>query len=76
MRMEAGAMTIQITNPEVEALINQRLRSGGFKDAQDVVWQALHGVSKVLDARQKAKELRLEFEVLSKIWQRDTSIFL
>ena len=34
-------MTIQITKPEVEALINQRLRSGGFKDAEDVVWQAL-----------------------------------
>jgi hypothetical protein len=34
-------MAIQITNPEVEALINQRLQSGGFKDAEDVVWQAL-----------------------------------
>ena len=34
-------MTIQITKPEVEALINQRLRSGGFRDAEDVVWQAL-----------------------------------
>ena len=34
-------MTIQITKPEVEALINQRLQSGGFKDAEDVVWQAL-----------------------------------
>ena len=34
-------MTIQITKPEVEALINQRLQNGGFKDAEDVVWQAL-----------------------------------
>lgn len=34
-------MTIQITKPEVEALINQRLRTGGFKDAEDVVFQAL-----------------------------------
>jgi hypothetical protein len=41
MMKEADAMTIQITKPEVEALINQRLRSGGFKDAEDVVWQAL-----------------------------------
>jgi hypothetical protein len=41
MMKEANAMTIQITKPEVEALINQRLRSGGFKDAEDVVWQAL-----------------------------------
>jgi hypothetical protein len=34
-------MTIQITRPEVEALINQRLQAGGFKDAEDVVFQAL-----------------------------------
>ena len=34
-------MTIQITRPEVEALINQRLRSGVFKDAEDVILQAL-----------------------------------
>src|SRR5207244_12490816 len=34
-------MTIQITKPEVEALINQRLQSGGFKDAEDVILQAL-----------------------------------
>lgn len=34
-------MTIQITKPEVEALINQRLRTGAFKDAEDVILQAL-----------------------------------
>jgi hypothetical protein len=34
-------MTIQITKPEVEALINQRLQTGGFKDAEDVVLRAL-----------------------------------
>lgn len=34
-------MTIQIAKPEVEALINQRLKTGGFKDAEDVVFQAL-----------------------------------
>jgi hypothetical protein len=34
-------MTIQITKPEVEALINQRLKSGVFKDAEDVILQAL-----------------------------------
>jgi hypothetical protein len=31
-------MTIQITKPEIEAIINQR---GGFVDAEDVVFQAL-----------------------------------
>jgi hypothetical protein len=34
-------MTIQITKPEVEALINQRLQSGVFKDAEDVILRAL-----------------------------------
>lgn len=34
-------MTIQITRPEVEALINVRLQSGMFKDAEDVIMQAL-----------------------------------
>ena len=34
-------MTIQITKPEVEALINRRLQSGTFKDAEDVILQAL-----------------------------------
>jgi Arc/MetJ-type ribon-helix-helix transcriptional regulator len=36
-------MTIQITKPEIESLINQRLKSGAFKDAEDVILQALKG---------------------------------
>jgi Arc/MetJ-type ribon-helix-helix transcriptional regulator len=38
---EVAPMTIQITKPELEALINQRLQSGGFKDAEDVIMRAL-----------------------------------
>jgi hypothetical protein len=34
-------MTIQITKPELEALINQRLKSGAFRDAEDVILRAL-----------------------------------
>lgn len=34
-------MTIQITKPELEALINERLQTGAFKDAEDVILQAL-----------------------------------
>lgn len=34
-------MNIQITRPEIEALINQRLQSGAFKNAEDVILQAL-----------------------------------
>ncbi len=34
-------MNIQITQPEVEALINQRLESGAFHNAEDVILHAL-----------------------------------
>ena len=34
-------MTIHITRPEVEAIINERLQSGAFEDAEDVILQAL-----------------------------------
>jgi hypothetical protein len=34
-------MTIEITRPEVETLINQRLESGAFRDAEDVILKAL-----------------------------------
>ena len=34
-------MIIEITRPEVEELINQRLQSGSFRDAEDVILQAL-----------------------------------
>lgn len=34
-------MIIQITRPDVEALINQRLETGSFRDPEDVILQAL-----------------------------------
>ena len=34
-------MTIQITRPEVEALIQRRLNTGSFKDAEDLILHAL-----------------------------------
>jgi Arc/MetJ-type ribon-helix-helix transcriptional regulator len=34
-------VTIQITRPELQAFINGRLESGSFKDAEDVIVQAL-----------------------------------
>jgi hypothetical protein len=34
-------VTIQINKPELEALIQQRLQSGGFQDVEDVLLQAL-----------------------------------
>lgn len=34
-------MTIEIHKPELEALINERLKSGAFEDVEDVLMQAL-----------------------------------
>lgn len=34
-------MTIQITRPEIETLIKRRLETGSFKDAEDVILDAL-----------------------------------
>jgi len=34
--------TIQITRPELEALIEERLRSGRFQDVEELIWEALH----------------------------------
>lgn len=34
-------MTIQITRPELEELIEERLRSGRFRDAEEVILTAL-----------------------------------
>ena len=34
-------MTIEITQPEIESLIQQRLQSGAYVDAEDVILRAL-----------------------------------
>jgi hypothetical protein len=38
---QGSFMSIQITRPEVEALIKRRLETGSFRDAEDVILQAL-----------------------------------
>ena len=38
-------MTIEITRPEIESLIRQRLQSGAFTDAEDVILRALQSVA-------------------------------
>jgi hypothetical protein len=63
-------MTIQITKPEVEALINRRLQSGGFKDAEDVILQALQSspskasVTPQPEAAHSDRSLREVFEAV------------
>lgn len=50
-------MTIQITKPEVEALINERLQSGVFKNAEDVILQALQSSPQPTSETPSAKSL-------------------
>ena len=50
-------MTLEITKPEVEALIKRQLQTGAFKDAEDVILQALR--SSIAEA-QGNDERRLE----------------
>jgi Arc/MetJ-type ribon-helix-helix transcriptional regulator len=52
---EAERVTIQITKPELEALIKRRLEAGGFKDAEDVILQALK-LSEDLQTRHADKQ--------------------
>ena len=49
-------MTIQITKPEVEALINQRLQSGVFKDAEDVILKALQSSPPTSDTPKRCRK--------------------
>jgi hypothetical protein len=55
-------MTIEITKPEVEALIQQRLQSGAFKDAEDVILQALQSSLPPPAETPPVKTLREVFE--------------
>ena len=53
-------MTIQINQPELEALIQQRLQSGAFRDVEDVLLQALKAYEpeeKTVEPAVKAKSL-------------------
>jgi len=53
-------MTIEITKPETEALIDQRLRSGGFSDAEDVILQALKSSRPVQPEAQEERIAAIE----------------
>ena len=53
-------MTIEITKAETEALINQRLRSGGFSDAEDVILQALKSSRPVQPEAQEERIAAIE----------------
>jgi hypothetical protein len=46
--MEPAAMTIEIHTPELEALIMQRMESGGFHSVEEVLLQACHRSSEIV----------------------------
>jgi hypothetical protein len=48
-------MTIEITSPEVETLILQKMKRGGFVDVQDVILHAL----RALDSGRKGTGVEL-----------------
>ena len=51
------AMNIEITRPEVEALIEQRLRSGGFATTEEMIFQALRGLDNGRLSQQQQHQL-------------------
>jgi len=51
-------MAIQITTPEVEGIINRRLLSGEFKNAEDVILQALRALPQESLKAVQAQEAR------------------
>lgn len=56
-------MTIHITRPEIEDLIQQRLRAGGFEGPEDVILHALEtsaGVSPAAKTRGLDKALAFD----------------
>jgi Arc/MetJ-type ribon-helix-helix transcriptional regulator len=62
-------MNIEITRPEIESLIRQRLQSGAFANAEDVIVQALeasgHDAGRVFD-KQRALAAGARIRELSK----------
>ncbi len=62
-------MTIEIHNPEVEALILQRVNGGGFRDAEEVIVHALRSSTAEAEraASQKPVQLKTLFELCDPI---------
>jgi hypothetical protein len=50
MKMECVAVTIEIHRPELEALIMERMKTGGFQSVEDALMHALEA-SPVRDAK-------------------------
>jgi hypothetical protein len=60
LRDEGRALTIEIHTPELEALIIQRMRSGGFQNVEDALLQALKALPGVEESRGATHDNGLE----------------
>jgi len=58
-------MTIEIQRPELEALILQRMQSGGFHSVEDVLMYALSASPVVAEPHEKSVERRTGAELIA-----------
>ncbi len=73
------AMTL---NPEQERIVNEELRSGQYRSAEEVIWQALaalrekarHQAAKPGEKRRRAVQDMLEFAEKNRTLLQDVSI--
>ena len=60
-------MTIEIHRPELEALIMQRMKSGGFHNVEDVLMQALKTSPSAEDQAGKPREKRTGADLIAAV---------
>ncbi len=58
-------MTIEIHRPELEALILQRMKSGGFDNVEDVLMQALKASPTVQEPPGKPRDKRTGADLIA-----------
>lgn len=65
-------MTIEITRPELEALIQQRLQSGSFTGPEDVILAALRSFEPLRPTGMNGQKKALAFAQWAKSHHHDT----
>jgi hypothetical protein len=58
-------MTIEINRPELEALIVQRMRSGGFDSVEEALLQALKASPPVAEGSGRSREKRTGADLIT-----------
>ena len=60
-------MTIEIHRPELEALIMQRMKSGGFHDVEDVLMQALKASPPAAGRTDRSRDTRTGADLIAAV---------